>query len=100
MATERLQRRIDRLLDQIEEAADQNDWENVLRLAKQVLYLDFENVDAKTFLGMSEEFTGGATEEVEVSNQVNIISTIHAHPTMAEAIHEAALATDGRTLHA
>jgi len=28
------------------------------------------------------------------------ISTVHAHPTMHEAIHEAALATEGRTLHA
>ena len=30
----------------------------------------------------------------------DIISTVHAHPTMHEAIHEAALATEGRTLHA
>lgn len=30
----------------------------------------------------------------------DIISTVHAHPTMAESIHEAALATEGRTLHA
>ncbi len=37
MATERIQRRIDRLLDQVEEAADQEDWEAVRRLAQQVL---------------------------------------------------------------
>jgi dihydrolipoamide dehydrogenase len=30
----------------------------------------------------------------------DIISTMHAHPTMHEAMHEAALATEGRTLHA
>jgi dihydrolipoamide dehydrogenase len=30
----------------------------------------------------------------------DIISTMHAHPTMSEAIHEAALATENRTLHA
>jgi dihydrolipoamide dehydrogenase len=30
----------------------------------------------------------------------DIISTMHAHPTMHEAVHEAALATEGRTLHA
>lgn len=30
----------------------------------------------------------------------DIISTVHAHPTMAEAIHEAALGTEGRMLHA
>ncbi len=29
----------------------------------------------------------------------DIISTVHAHPTMAEAVHEAALGTQGRMLH-
>ena len=29
----------------------------------------------------------------------DIISTVHAHPTMAESIHEAALATEGRMIH-
>ena len=30
----------------------------------------------------------------------DIISTIHAHPTMAESIHEAVLATENRAIHA
>ena len=30
----------------------------------------------------------------------DIISTVHAHPTMAESIHEAALATEKRAIHA
>ena len=30
----------------------------------------------------------------------DIISTVHAHPTMAEAIHEAVLDTEGRAIHA
>ena len=29
----------------------------------------------------------------------DIISTMHAHPTMAEAIHEAAMGTEGRMIH-
>ena len=29
----------------------------------------------------------------------DIISTMHAHPTMHEAVHEAALATEGRLIH-
>ena len=29
----------------------------------------------------------------------DIISTVHAHPTMAEAVHEAALGTQGRMIH-
>ena len=30
----------------------------------------------------------------------DIISTMHAHPTMAESIHEAALGAEGRTINA
>ena len=29
----------------------------------------------------------------------DIIDTIHAHPTIAEAVREAALAADGRAIH-
>ena len=54
MATERIQRRIDRLLDQVEEAADREDWENVRGLAGQVLDLSPDDVDAKTFLEIAE----------------------------------------------
>ena len=28
-----------------------------------------------------------------------IINTVHAHPTLSEAVHEATLATEGRTLN-
>ena len=49
MATERIQRRIDRLLDQVEEAADREDWEAVQRLSRQVIVPDSDNADARTF---------------------------------------------------
>jgi dihydrolipoamide dehydrogenase len=32
-------------------------------------------------------------------NTEDIARTIHAHPTLAEAMHEAALAVDGRPIH-
>ncbi|MEE8459924.1 MAG: dihydrolipoyl dehydrogenase [Phycisphaerales bacterium] len=41
----------------------------------------------------------GLAKRLEATAE-DIISTIHAHPTMSEAIHEAALATQGRALHA
>ncbi|OQW91844.1 MAG: dihydrolipoyl dehydrogenase, partial [Beggiatoa sp. IS2] len=37
--------------------------------------------------------------EFQASSE-DLARTIHAHPTLAEAIHEAALAVDGRTIHA
>ena len=55
MASERIQRRIDRLLDQIEQEADQDNWQRVLDLAKQVLGFAPDDNDAKAFLGVAEE---------------------------------------------
>ena len=54
MASERRQRRIDRLLDQLEEAVDQLNWERVHELAGAVVDLDPENIDAQQFLAASE----------------------------------------------
>ena len=49
MASERVQRQIDRLLDEAEDALAQFDWEAVRRRAEAVLALDPENTDALTF---------------------------------------------------
>ena len=62
MASERIQRRIERLLDQIEHEADQQNWQLVLDLAKEVLGFAPDNGDARAFLGVAEErlsYTGG-----------------------------------------
>ena len=63
MATERIQRRIDRLLDQVEEAADQEDWEIVRRLTQQVLALDQKNADAPAFLAAADQALGDSPTE-------------------------------------
>ena len=51
MASERLQRRIERLLDQIDEAEAQGKWETVRNLALDVLEVDAENPEAIAYLG-------------------------------------------------
>ena len=61
MASERIQRRIDRLLDQIEEAVDQLDWEVVRERAQAVLALDRENKDALSFLDAAEWALSGSS---------------------------------------
>ena len=58
MTTERINRRIERLLDQLEEAADIEDWETVQRLSRQVVALDRENADAAAFLEMAGDMRG------------------------------------------
>ena len=58
MTTERIKRRIERLLDQLEEAADIEDWETVQRLSRQLVALDRENADAAAFLEMAGDMRG------------------------------------------
>ena len=41
----------------------------------------------------------GLAKRLEATSE-DIISTIHAHPTMAESMHEAMLATESRAIHA
>ena len=72
MATERLQRRIERLLDEVEEAADQQDWDTVHRLARQVLALDPDNIDAPAFLNVAELELGGAASTPSHSSPVDV----------------------------
>ena len=75
MASDRIQRRIDRLLDQAEEQADLENWEQVRRLAEQVLAFAPESIDAKGFkeaarrvLSSQPEASTGQNNQVEVSS--------------------------------
>ena len=50
MVSERLQRRIYRILEQLEDAADRRDWPAVRQGALDLLVFDPANEDAKNFL--------------------------------------------------
>ena len=54
MPSERFQRRIDRILDQIEGAADRCDWAAVRQGAMDLLVFDPDNEDAKDFLAAAQ----------------------------------------------
>ena len=54
MANDRIQRRIERLLDQIEQEADQQNWQRVRDLAAEILEFAPDNADATTFLKVAE----------------------------------------------
>jgi|TARA_B110000196_G_C20961090_1_gene574012 hypothetical protein len=54
MASERFKRRIDRILDQIEDAADRRDWAAVRQGALDLLIFDPENEDAKIFIAAAQ----------------------------------------------
>ena len=55
MASERIQRRIDTLLDEADQAISRSDWESVRDHAKVALGLDPENTDALAFLASVEQ---------------------------------------------
>lgn len=78
MTSERMQRRIDRLLDDAEEAADQHDWDRVLECVRGVLAVDPENQDAVSLRTMAE---AAADEPPVVSDE----SSGTQRPTASEA---------------
>ena len=53
MTTERIKRRIERLLDQVEEAADSKNWQEVHDLSRETLAVHRENAGAVAFLEMA-----------------------------------------------
>jgi hypothetical protein len=60
MASERIQKQIDRLLDEAAEAFAQGDWRRLEGHARRVLLLDAENRDAISFLAAAERALGDA----------------------------------------
>ena len=54
MTSERLQRRICRILEQLEDAADRRDWPAVRQGALDLLVFDPVNGDAKNFLAAAQ----------------------------------------------
>ena len=65
MASDRIQRRIERLLDQIEEAADQLNWPEVLDRAKALLAYEPENQDALTLIDVANRALGESQQSPE-----------------------------------
>ena len=63
MVSERIQRRIDRLLDQAEEAADGRRWDEVKESVRAVLALDGGNEEAEALLSMAAAAIGADPEE-------------------------------------
>ena len=61
MASERIQRQIDRLLDEADEAVRRSDWAVALDRARDVLAFDPENSDALAYLTAADRALGGVS---------------------------------------
>ena len=81
MPSERMQRRIDRILDQIEDAADRRDWAAVRQGAQDVLIFDPENAEAMDFLAAAQRALGPVSPETaDVSPATSIPQSAEQDP--------------------
>ena len=83
MATERIQRQIDRLLDDAEVAVIASDWAAVGERARAVLAVEEANPDAQAFLKMAEAngVTRGPASQAEQESSPPPVSSALA-PTL------------------
>ncbi len=58
MVSDRMQRQIDRLLDEIDDGVIQREWDKVLELCDDVLALDPDNADALGYRTAAERRLG------------------------------------------
>ena len=83
MGSERIQRQIARLLDQIEEAMGRLDWDSVRSTAQAVLALDSDNTEALAFLGAAEQAL--AASSLQPVSQPSTSTSSTTPPSVASA---------------
>ena len=84
MVSERIQRRIDRLLDRIDEAEANGSWEPVRGLALDVLEIDADNVEADAYLKAAGRCIAGrstSAPQVDSGSALASPTPIPAPPT-------------------
>jgi len=69
MANERIQQRIQRLLDEADEAVSQFDWETVQNSSRAVLAFDPDNSEALAFLTAAERALGGIAASTDAATR-------------------------------
>ena len=84
MPSERIQRQIDRLLDEAEAASARRDWLQVLDLAVHVLTFDPENADAQGLAAAAKRGLGGAAG---ISDAASFIPAPAAPPSTPAPTH-------------
>ena len=82
MASERVQRRIDLLLDEADQAIDRSDWSVVRDRAQNVLALDPGNGDAATFLAAADRAL--ATDTTPPPPDTQLLTSIPTPPKTPE----------------
>ena len=69
MAAGRIQKQIDRLLDEAEQALAQDNWDRMKQLGERVLLFDPENKDAIAFVEISQRARGNTPTPPQLETQ-------------------------------
>ena len=86
MTSERIQRRIENLLDEADAALVERDWATILDLAQTVLALDPDNADALTFSAAAGRSVGNSlAESIAPSQAVRTTPDLPTAPTAVPA---------------
>jgi len=80
MVSDRIQRQIDRLLDEAEEASSKQDWETVQARARHVLTFEPENPDGLAFLAAAGRALGVSPDSAPPTPQAKTTPTEHQAP--------------------
>ena len=80
MASDRLQRQIERLLDEADQAITQEDWPTVASRARAVLRIDPDNSDAISYLAVAERDTTNSQSSQEPPASSPVSSVVSDQP--------------------
>ena len=78
MMSERMKRRIERLLDQADDAAEAHDWFRVRESAEAVLAVDAGNADATGFIDMADRAASVSGNEAQSTRTATDLETTPA----------------------
>ena len=84
MSSDRVKQHTERLLDTIEGYFDRRDWQEVSQLSKDVLFLDPENLDAKSYLSAAERALV-SNQSRESQNRISELNLGTSDPSNATA---------------
>ena len=74
MVSDRFQQRVERLLDEADQAISRYDWEAVRQAAQAVLAIEPENSDRLTFLATVERILGLAPRELVPPSRSRLVN--------------------------
>ena len=86
--SERIQRRVDRLLDKAEEAADARDWTEVEQIAREAVTLDPENSDATALINSARSMLSGANPTLPLGESLPSARDGDSGPDLSLSKHD------------